>query len=163
MKRVITGEQNGKAVITEVTDVQTVEPVFAQNMDIRNLWGRDGVPTLPFDGSDTSHSGGFYPPPGSVRITLIKFGPDGTMADGSEAPQQNEVTDLLDEDGLHATPTMDIGWIIDGELGLEIPGNEIVWMQQGDVVVQHGTVHVWHNRSGKDVLTGWVVLGAERA
>lgn len=159
MKRVITGEKNGKAFFVDVTDVDEVDPILALNMDIRTLWGVDGTPRIPVDGSIPPAMEGAYPEPGSVRITLIKFGPDGEVVDDGES---NEVADLMDDGGTHVTQTMDIGWIIYGELGLELDDGGIVWFEQGDVVVQNGTVHTWHNRSGKDALTGWVVIGANK-
>lgn len=159
MKRAITGEKDGKAFFVDVTDTSEVEPILALNMDIRTLWGVNGTPRIPVDGSRPADVDGAYPSPGSVRITLIKFGPDGTaIGDGGS----NEVADLMDDAGSHATQTMDIGWIISGELGLELDDGAIEWLAQGDVVVQNGTVHTWHNRSGQDALTGWVVIGAEK-
>jgi hypothetical protein len=160
MKRVVTGERDGRAVFVDVTDVQEVEPILTFGMDIRTVWGVDGTPRIPVDGSEPPHVGGAYPSPGSVRVTLIKFGPDGEAL--GEETSTNEVADLMDDSGTHTTQTMDVGWIIYGELGLELHDGEIQWLQQGDVVVQNGTIHTWHNRSGEDALTGWVVIGAEK-
>jgi hypothetical protein len=157
VKRVVTSDRDGQSYSFDITEVSDIEVVKAGAMDIWALWGVDQTPRLPFDGRHTE--AGFYPAPGAVRVTLIRFGPDGTP----KAPLDgtNEVTELLAEGGRHTTPTMDIGWIISGELGLELDSGDVVWFQAGDVVIQNGTSHTWHNRSGVDALTGWVVLGAE--
>jgi quercetin dioxygenase-like cupin family protein len=47
---------------------------------------------------------------------------------------------------MHCTDTLDYGLVLDGELYLVLEGGETL-LHPGDVVVQRGTNHFWHNRS----------------
>jgi quercetin dioxygenase-like cupin family protein len=51
---------------------------------------------------------------------------------------------------MHRTETVDYGLVLDGELYLVLERDETL-LRAGDVVVQRGTNHLWHNRS--DVAT----------
>lgn len=160
MKRVITGGAGKDSVFADITEVADLEVLETGGMEIWSLWGVDGTPRLPFAGSGPEHSGGFYPPPGNVRINYVRFGPD---LEGAAEEEANEVAEVMDDEGTHATDTMDIGFLVSGELGLELPNGDVQWLTAGDMIIQHGTIHKWLNRSGESALTAWVVLGAERA
>jgi mannose-6-phosphate isomerase-like protein (cupin superfamily) len=47
---------------------------------------------------------------------------------------------------LHRTDTVDLDLILDGDVELELPDHGSVHLRPGDVVVQRGTWHKWHNR-----------------
>jgi quercetin dioxygenase-like cupin family protein len=51
-----------------------------------------------------------------------------------------------DEPGMHRTPTMDYDIVLDGIIGLELDNGAKVTLKRGDVVVQNGIRHRWHNR-----------------
>lgn len=46
---------------------------------------------------------------------------------------------------MHATPRTDFDIILNGTVGLELDDGEVM-LQPGDIVVQNGTLHRWHNR-----------------
>jgi hypothetical protein len=69
---------------------------------------------------------------------------------------------LADGDGMHQTMTMNIGWMIEGELGVETDDGSVEWLTTGDLIVQNGTRHRWRNRSGKPAVAGFVTQGARR-
>jgi mannose-6-phosphate isomerase-like protein (cupin superfamily) len=46
---------------------------------------------------------------------------------------------------MHATPTTDFDIILNGTVGLELDDGKVI-LQPGDIVVQNGTLHRWHNR-----------------
>lgn len=48
---------------------------------------------------------------------------------------------------MHRTRTIDYGVVLDGEVDLELDDGSVLTMSAGDVVVQRGTAHAWHNRS----------------
>jgi quercetin dioxygenase-like cupin family protein len=52
---------------------------------------------------------------------------------------------------MHRTRTIDYGVVLDGEVDLELDDGSMVTMSSGDVVVQRGTAHAWHNRSSSTV------------
>ena len=51
-----------------------------------------------------------------------------------------------EEPGMHRTATMDYEIVLEGTIGLELDDGAEVTLGPGDVVVQNGTRHRWHNR-----------------
>ena len=64
--------------------------------------------------------------------------------------------------GMHQTVSMDIGWVISGELGIQLDSGATVWLEPGDLIVQNGTRHQWINRTDQPAVAGFVTLGATR-
>ncbi|KAK6359722.1 hypothetical protein TWF696_000864 [Orbilia brochopaga] len=64
------------------------------------------------------------PNPGT-RVVYVRFPPGAEM-------------------GMHVTPTVDFGVVVDGEVELLLPGGETRLLRRGDVVIQRGmcTVHM---------------------
>jgi hypothetical protein len=154
MKRVITGERDGRSYLAHVGDV---EPVESQGFRMRLMWGQDPIPLrLPTTAEEAAHDGQYFPPPDGVRVTLIEFLPDGTGTSGGA------LDDVVEGDGFHRTDSQDIGWLVSGELGLEVEDGTVVWLGPGDVIVQNGTRHKWHNRTTEPAVAGFVTLGAVR-
>ncbi len=59
------------------------------------------------------------------RWVLIEFGPGGSAE-------------------MHATDTVDLGYVIDGEVTLVLDHGDVV-LRRGDVLVQQRTRHAWRN------------------
>lgn len=62
--------------------------------------------------------------------------------------------------GMHRTPTMDYGVVLEGDIGLELDNGAEVTLKPGDVVVQNGTRHRWHNRGDSVARLLVVTVGA---
>jgi quercetin dioxygenase-like cupin family protein len=62
---------------------------------------------------------------------------------------------------MHQTPTLDYGICLEGECELELDGGETVTLCAGDVVIQRGTNHVWHNVSARPCRFAWILLDAQ--
>jgi quercetin dioxygenase-like cupin family protein len=61
--------------------------------------------------------------------------------------------------GMHATPTTDFDIVLNGTVGLELDDDEVI-LHPGDVVVQNGTLHRWHNRGSTTATIVAVAIGA---
>jgi quercetin dioxygenase-like cupin family protein len=72
----------------------------------------------------------------------------GVMAPGSRSP-------------MHRTESLDYGICLSGECDMELDGGETVTVRAGDVVIQRGTNHVWHNRSDHPCRFAWVLIDAQ--
>jgi len=48
---------------------------------------------------------------------------------------------------MHRTPSCDFGIVIEGEVELVLDSGETRLLKRGDVAVQRGTNHAWHNTS----------------
>jgi mannose-6-phosphate isomerase-like protein (cupin superfamily) len=60
----------------------------------------------------------------------------------------------------HRTDSVDYAIVISGEIDMEMDG-AIVHLQQGDCLVQRGTVHNWINRGTEPCVIGFVLIAAE--
>jgi mannose-6-phosphate isomerase-like protein (cupin superfamily) len=76
-------------------------------------------------------------------------------------PGATEYDAILDDDGFHATDTVDTIVVISGEVWVELETTE-VRLGPGDVLVQTGTRHAWRNRGDGWPLVAAFIVGAER-
>lgn len=67
-----------------------------------------------------------------------------------------------DDPSMHTTDSVDCGFVLSGEIGLELDDGQIVWMNPGDCFVQQGTRHAWRNRGAVPAVIGVVMMGARR-
>jgi quercetin dioxygenase-like cupin family protein len=65
----------------------------------------------------------------------------------------------VERPGFHATPSIDHVVILEGELWLELEEGPETLLRQGDVVIQNGTWHAWHNRSDQPAVIAAISLG----
>jgi hypothetical protein len=65
-----------------------------------------------------------------------------------------------DEPGMHRTATLDYDIVLEGVIGLELDDGFEVMLGRGDVVVQNGTRHRWHNRGDTIARMMSVAVGA---
>lgn len=67
---------------------------------------------------------------------------------------------------MHRTVSLDYGVVVAGELELELENldgkNEFRKLKIGDVVVQRGTNHAWHNRGDSWGRMVYVLIGADK-
>jgi len=108
------------------------------------VWGRDDPARFPDDGSQPRMSAAF-PLPGGCAIAVMELAPTGNdfhefVRDGL-APWADP-----DAPGMHRTATLDYDVVLEGTIGLELDDGVEVTLGPGDIVVQNGTRHRWHNR-----------------
>jgi quercetin dioxygenase-like cupin family protein len=72
----------------------------------------------------------------------------GVLAPGTRSP-------------MHRTESLDYGICLEGECVMELDGGEEVTVRAGDVVIQRGTNHLWHNRAAAPCRFAWILLDAE--
>jgi mannose-6-phosphate isomerase-like protein (cupin superfamily) len=72
-----------------------------------------------------------------------------------------------DDEGLpnpmHATDTVDFGFVLRGTVALEMEGGSSSVLQSGDAFVQAGTQHRWRNSGAESAVLGVVVIGTAAA
>jgi quercetin dioxygenase-like cupin family protein len=162
MRRVVTGlNDRGRAVF--VADDLLPEPIVGR---ATSLWGGDAMFILPSDGTEPPYTTSF-PPPGGLRIKVVAFPPSGTAEERrSMIPTDPQATRYVSYDadgsGMHSTETVDVGYILDGEVYLELDDGAEVLLRAGDTVVQNGTRHNWHNRTDQPCTIIFAILGAAR-
>ena len=67
---------------------------------------------------------------------------------------------------MHRTDSIDFVAVLDGEINAGYPGEDgqvhEIALKVGDLVVNNGTFHCWHNRSAKNCTLLMIVLTTER-
>ena len=128
VRRVVTGhDAEGKAVvwIDEIAD----HPTSRRSGHASHLiWTTDGAPA-DIAGSDDmgKHQTGRPPPANGALFRVLEIDPGG-------------------EPEMHFTETIDYVIIMSGEIHMELDDGVIVVLKEGDLLVQRGTIHSWHNR-----------------
>jgi quercetin dioxygenase-like cupin family protein len=140
IRRVVTGhDENGKAIFASDTFIEgkphNDDAVFAL------IWSTD---RLPIDNQD--------PTDGATRQIGIAS-PGGTVV---------RIVDMLPgkSSPMHRTITQDYGIVLEGEIELELDDGETRKIRAGDIVIQRGTVHAWHNRTDKVCRIAFILVDA---
>jgi mannose-6-phosphate isomerase-like protein (cupin superfamily) len=162
VRRVVTGHTaDGVAVF--VSDEEVPPTPFGEGgSQTTRLWGRDDVARFPDDGRPPPYEA-LFPPVGGTRWAVLELAP------GADAQHHAVVRDGLapwsdpDDAGMHRTATIDYDFVLEGTIGLELDDGAEVTLGPGDVVVQNGTRHRWHNRGEGVARLLAVVIGAHHA
>jgi mannose-6-phosphate isomerase-like protein (cupin superfamily) len=142
--RVVTGhDERGRSAV--VSDDEAFAIAYGSTGGLLHvLWGRDDVADFPDAGTQPRWRGSSVPP-GGCRIVVFELPPGET--NDLDAYVTEGMTEFADptRPGMHATSTTDFDIILNGTVGLELDDGEVI-LQPGDIVVQNGTLHRWHNR-----------------
>ena len=151
-RRVITGQSpDGKSVFTHV---EAIEPLRLGGDMLRHIvWGWDKTPALPY------HEVGPYQARASFRELRAGGVQIETWVLPPHFPQQGGHENAS---RMHFYDTVDVVFILEGEIDLEQSGGAKVRLRRGDIVVQNGTVHAWSNPTDERCVLGFVFCGADR-
>ncbi len=149
VRRVITGHAGVRATVIADEDLEArrlTEQPDRTNTAFFQLWTTHALPvdncsedalSRGLAGSDTTTVG-----TGSGSVLRI-----GVFAPGARSP-------------MHRTHSLDYGICLEGECDLELDDGETVSLRAGDVVIQRGTNHRWHNRGDTPCRLAWILLDA---
>ena len=155
-RRVVTGQrEDGTSVFVSDEVLEPVVPPLLGGNEIYQLWGDDRRPSLPADGGRPEHAG-FFPPADGYRLHVFTIPPasyvhpevedfDAALAE-TERLTPGMTSAVTDAEGMHATDTIDLLYIVSGEVHLQLDDGASKVLRQGDVIVQNGTNHAWYNR-----------------
>ena len=166
IRRVVTGHTpEGKAVFVSDAGVEPIE--FGAGGAYHVLLGADEPARFPDDGSPPTWSAPF-PPVGGHRFLLMTL-PVGSTRDTDDEQLSSFLAESLgdimerEEPGMHKTATIDFEVVLSGTIGLELDDGAELALGPGDVVVQNGTRHRWHNRGREPATMAVIVIGAHHA
>ena len=177
VRRVVTGRgPAGKSEFVSDGDCPVASDYqHIRGMAIANVWQTKAGAQIERRPEDpTPQSKSVVPGPGGSQLLYVVFPPDSVMMspdfDGPAAGAENArlapgLAELfeLENPGMHTTPTIDYGIVLDGEIWLELDDGAIRHLREHDVAIQNGTRHAWRNRSNKPTLMAFVLMGAKRA
>src|SRR4051812_35976414 len=149
-RRIVTGhDRDGRSVFE--SDEQVQGTGLAEDRDrtdaiMFNLWASHESPASNSDESlEIEKTGSETLIVGSGHGTVLRI---GVIAVGTRSP-------------MHRTQSLDYGICLEGECDLELDSGSVVTVRAGDVVIQRGTNHVWHNRSETPCKFAWILIDAE--
>jgi mannose-6-phosphate isomerase-like protein (cupin superfamily) len=171
---VVTGQRaDGKSVFVSDGVRESLRlAVMPPGWEFLRLWGADEPPRLPNDGTAPPQPE-VHPPPGGYRFVFSTLPAASAQPpvpeDADEALAEWEAAlpkmkDLIEPDhpGFHTTDTVDLNIVMSGEVWLELDDGEEVHLHTGDVVIQNGTRHAWHNRTEEPCRLFSAIIGATR-
>jgi quercetin dioxygenase-like cupin family protein len=175
LRRVVTGrDNNGKSVVAHDGNPPWSKefehtPGFSSSV----VWMTSANPSG--DAKDpTSTLSSIVPGAGGTSFLMVTFPPDSVMADptfdpvAAGAEHAEESPGLVDffepaAPGMHTTPTVDYGIVLEGEIWLELDDEKTVHLQKHDVIVQNGTRHAWRNKSNSPTKMLFVLISCNTA
>ena len=166
IRRVITGhDHNGKAVILADEEVASIS---AGGFSYDPMWASDVAAVVPNDGSIPSHPT-FFPGPSGARVFTWIAQPEGADVPAATLEEMEAAAPGImsylepDHPGMHTTQTIDVDVILSGEIWMEVDNGVETHLKAGDIVIQNGTRHAWHNRTNQPTVVLSVLIGATQA
>ena len=150
VRRIVTGHNpEGRAVIAEdaqLTGTGLAEDAGRTDAAFFQVWATHEMPvSLTDEALERQREGSMTTILGTGSGSVLRI---GVLAPGTRSP-------------MHRTESLDYGICLAGEVELQLDGGDVVTVRAGDVVVQRGTNHVWHNRSDEPCRVAWILLDAE--
>ncbi|MCY1340677.1 hypothetical protein D9M68_343270 [compost metagenome] len=169
VRRVVTGhDESGRSVFLS-------DGPAPRHKDFQDLPGH-GVAQIWCSGAGSEENGdptllygSLIPGPGTTSLLMVNFPPDTVMAAPIDPDRAlGELFDALpglfecfepDQPGMHRTPTIDYGILLEGELWLELDDGQEKLLRAGDVIIQNATRHAWRNRSQAVAKAAFFMVG----
>jgi mannose-6-phosphate isomerase-like protein (cupin superfamily) len=116
----------------------------------------------------------FFPGLGGYRFFILTIPPgdghanlEGVDVEAGLRELQEKLPGVLetnefDNPGMHTTDTVDMEIVLSGEVVLELDNGVERTLHTGDVNIQNGTRHRWHNRGTEPATMAVAVVGARR-
>ncbi len=150
VRRIITGhDASGRAVIVAdeaVAGTGLAEDGGRTNATFFQLWATHEMPVALDDAAmERQRQGSLTTILGTGGGSVLRI---GVLEPGTRSP-------------MHRTESLDYGICLEGECDMELDGGDVVTVRAGDVIIQRGTNHVWHNRSDAPCRFAWILLDAE--
>lgn len=151
-------------VSDEDSTTRAVTPTFT----VADVWSIGSVPPKIGDPSLLNGALQLDPPAGGVLVRMVCFPPD---SEWKGTPAYEEAMAAIggadshhgDDEvaGMHATDTIDIITVVEGEIHAILEDGEVV-LKPGDSLVQNGTKHAWSNRTDKPAAFVATMVSAQR-
>jgi hypothetical protein len=174
IRRVVAGtdEQGRSVIVSDGFAPHSHDFTFLPGQSQTRIWFTPHAPSTSVpDGEPTTPDGPVLPGAGGASFVIVRFAPDSLAEDpgfdpvavGQEfagcAPDIAAATETGNP-GMHRTPTVDYGIVLEGEIWLEVDGGVRARLTRGDTVVQYAGRHAWRNKTGKPALVAFVLTAA---
>jgi mannose-6-phosphate isomerase-like protein (cupin superfamily) len=168
-RRVVTGHTGGKSVVKSDDQLNAYGFKSVPGYEHTLIWASDGIPDLRKEPAQPDYPASVVPGPGGTVLHIVTFPPESASIDQQAAAKESSqrlpgLAERFEHNapGMHATETVDYAVVFDGEMWLEIDDGKTVHLKRGDVVVQNGTRHGWHNKGTEPVTMLFFMHGAQK-
>lgn len=165
----VTGHNNkGQSTVASDGPVGSINVPGMNGVEITQLWGADTVLRFPDNGAPPPFTT-FFPPRDGFRFMLIVIPPDSDPVTDADTGDINTLfpgladTMLESNPGMHRSQTIDLLYVLEGEVILELDDGSHSRMSSGDAMVQNGTMHAWRNPSDTPCRMLGISIGAEHS
>jgi mannose-6-phosphate isomerase-like protein (cupin superfamily) len=167
VRRVVTAtNEHGKSYFLIDGRAGNVLNQPGRGLVFHELWVTDG-PLASNEGTADAASGPVqhHPPQGGSRIRIVEFLPDSKQeaanaaADYASIGASDRLVDDATDPSMHRNDTVDYNIVISGEIYAKTDLGEVL-LRPGDVLIQRGTAHTWHNRSNEPCVFASVMVSA---
>lgn len=170
ISRLVAGcRPDGASVVEASGPLAPVSVGALPGVEFYRIWGRDDAPSTGDGGTEASFAP-YFPGAGGTRFVVLRWppetgrGPQGDP-DALRAEAEQVFPGLLqalapDEKGHHATATVDMSVVLEGELWLRLEDGSETRLTPGSCVVLRGNRHSWSNRGAEPAVMASVFIGA---
>lgn len=142
LRRVVTGhDETGKAIV-KIDEVMAEPRSTRVGNEGHGIWGTDVYPANLNSDADGK---------------ALEPGPPGTSASKFRVSQYGPGV----HPRMHRTHSLDYVIIMKGEIDMVLDDDVVVTLREGDVCVQHGTIHNWVNNGTEPCVVAFVLLPAD--
>jgi hypothetical protein len=153
VRRVVTAHGKGGSFFEiDDTSLPIIEKAEFPGMRWVDIWAADSVPVDNTLAGDPAATAPLFPSSGGLVFRLMQIDPAPEFLLDTTSPD--------DHPGMHQTQTLDMVYVLDGEISALLSTGEKI-LRAGDTFVQRGTRHSWVNRSGKPCTILGALVGAE--
>ncbi len=167
VKRVVTAnDATGKSYFLFNGPAPTVVEQPGRQLTFHELWETDG-PLASNEGVEDAGARpvSHHPPLGGTRFRIVELMPD-VVQDADAVDQDFELIAAPDiqvegaeDPTMHRNETVDYNIILSGEV-VAVTDQDETLLRAGDVLIQRGTAHTWHNRSEHPCIFASVMVSA---
>ena len=137
-RRIVTGESaQGSMVVDDGAATERRSPV--PGLETSLIWASEGVADYRLGAADFPRPQGIAPPIGGSRFSILDIAPGHRSA------------------VLHQTDTLDYVIGLAGEVEMLLEDGAVT-LHAGDVAIQRGTMHGWHNRGASSARVAVILL-----
>jgi len=171
---IVTGlNGDGKSSVVDDRQIDARAAAAVPGYGWHRLWSWDNIPDVPNSGIEPEGPNHF-PSPGGVRFIVFTVPPE-TVTPPTDLDAEAAMKELEQkfpgraahmeshQTGLHTTATIDLIYVADGEIWLELDDQQEVHLKTGDSLVQNGVRHAWRNHGTKPCTLVVTIVGANRS
>ncbi len=166
-KRVVTANaESGRSYILHDGPPSQISVQPGRALTFYELWETEG-PLASNAGTEDAVAGPIrhHPPEGGTRFRIVELLPDVQQKAGAVDEDFTAIAapdiqvDGAEDPTMHRNETVDYNIILSGEVVAVTEDGETL-LRAGDVLIQRGTAHTWHNRSNAPCVFASVMVSA---